>query len=77
MSISVFIKRPLLSMVINIMIIALGVMAFKSLAIEKYPDIAPPVVYVWAMYPGASADTVQKTVISPLEQAINGADNMT
>lgn len=51
--------------------------ALLNLPIEKFPDIAPPSVYVWASYPGASADTVQKTVIAPLEQAINGVDHMT
>ena len=77
MNLKIFIERPLLSIVINIIIMAIGIIAFKSLPIEKYPDIAPPVIYVWAAYPGASADAVQKTVVSPLEQAINGVDNMT
>lgn len=76
MNLKIFIERPLLSIVINIMIMAVGIIAFKTLPIEKYPDIAPPVVYIWAAYPGASADAVQKTVVSPLEQAINGVDNM-
>lgn len=77
MKIKTFIDRPLLSIVINVMIISLGVIALGRLPIEKYPDIAPPTVYLWASYPGASAETVQKSVLAPLEQAINGVDNMT
>ncbi|MBR4985485.1 MAG: efflux RND transporter permease subunit [Proteobacteria bacterium] len=77
MNVKVFIDRPLLSIVINIMLVSLGILAFFSLPVEKYPDIAPPTVYLWASYPGASADAVQKTVVAPLEQAINGVDNMT
>ena len=77
MNFKTFIERPLLSIVINIIIMAIGIIAFKSLPIEKYPDIAPPVIHIWASYPGASADAIQKTVVSPLEQSINGVDNMT
>lgn len=77
MKIKTFIDRPLLSIVINVMIISLGGIALGKLPIEKYPDIAPPTIYLWASYPGASAETVQKSVLSPLEQAINGVDNMT
>ena len=76
MTIKKFIDRPLMSMVINIMIVAVGIIAATQLPIEKYPDIAPPSVYLWASYPGASAETVQKSVVAPLEQAINGVDNM-
>ncbi len=77
MKIKTFIERPLLSIVINVMVVALGMIALKRLPIEKYPDIAPPTVYLWTSYPGASAEAVQKSVVSPLEQAINGVDNMT
>ena len=77
MNVRIFIERPLLSIVINIIILAIGLFAFRSLPIEKYPDIAPPVIYIWASYPGTSADAVQKTVVMPIEQAINGVDNMT
>ena len=76
MTIKKFIDRPLMSMVINIMIVAVGIIAATQLPIEKYPDIAPPSVYLWASYPGASAETVQKSVVAPLERAINGVDNM-
>ena len=77
MRIKTFIDRPLLSIVINVMVVAVGVIALTRLPIEKYPDIAPPTVYLWASYPGASAEAVQKSVLAPLEQAINGVDNMT
>ena len=77
MKIKTFIDRPLLSIVINVMVVAVGVIALTRLPIEKYPDIAPPTVYLWASYPGASAEAVLKSVLAPLEQAINGVDNMT
>ena len=77
MKIKTFIDRPLLSIVINIMVVAVGIIALTRLPIEKYPDIAPPTVYLWTSYPGASAEAVQKSVLAPLEQAINGVDNMT
>ena len=77
MRIKTFIDRPLLSIVINVMVVAVGIIALTRLPIEKYPDIAPPTVNVWASYPGASAEAVQKSVLAPLEQAINGVDNMT
>ncbi len=77
MTIKKFIDRPLLSIVINVMVVAVGIIALTRLPIEKFPDIAPPTVYLWASYPGASAETVQKSVVAPLEQAINGVDNMT
>ena len=76
MTIKKFIERPLLSIVINVMVVAVGVISLTRLPIEKFPDIAPPTVNVWASYPGASAETVQKSVLAPLEQAINGVDNM-
>ena len=77
MNIKTFIDRPLLSLVINVIIVALGVICAGSLPVEKYPDIAPPTINVWASYPGASADAVRKSVIAPLEEAINGVENMT
>lgn len=77
MKIKTFIDRPLLSIVINVMIVSLAVIALGRLPIEKYPDIAPPTVYLGASYPGASAEAVKKSVLAPLEQAINGVDNMT
>lgn len=77
MTVKTFIDRPLLSIVISVFIVALGVMALTSLPVEKYPDIAPPAINVWASYPGASAETVQKSVVMPLEEAINGVEGMT
>ena len=77
MNIKTFIDRPLLSIVISVMIVSVGIISLSRLPIEKYPDIAPPTIYLWASYPGASAETVQKSVLAPLEQAINGVDNMT
>ncbi len=77
MNTKTFIRRPLLSMVISIIIVLLGVISLLSLPVERYPDIAPPAIYVWASYPGASAETVQKSVVMPLEEAINGVEGMT
>jgi HAE1 family hydrophobic/amphiphilic exporter-1 len=77
MNVKTFIDRPLLSIVISVFIVALGVIALISLPVEKYPDIAPPTINVWASYPGASAETVQKSVVTPLEEAINGVEGMT
>jgi HAE1 family hydrophobic/amphiphilic exporter-1 len=77
MTVKTFIDRPLLSIVISVFIVALGVIALFSLPVEKYPDIAPPTINVWASYPGASAETVQKSVVTPLEEAINGVEGMT
>lgn len=76
MSPRTFINRPLLAIVISVIIATLGIMSLCKLPVEKYPDIAPPTIYVWASYPGASAETVCKSVIAPLESAINGVDNM-
>lgn len=77
MNIKTFIHRPLFSMVISVIIVLLGVISLLSLPVERYPDIAPPAIYVWASYPGASAETVQKSVVMPLEEAINGVEGMT
>ena len=77
MNTQTFIHRPLLSIVISVFIVLLGVISLLSLPVERYPDIAPPAIYVWASYPGASAETVQKSVVMPLEEAINGVEGMT
>ena len=77
MNYKTFIDRPRFSGVISVIIIVLGVIAMMTLPVEKYPDIAPPTINVWASYPGASAETVQKSVVMPLEEAINGVDGMT
>lgn len=72
-----FIERPVLSSVISIIIVLGGLLGLAVLPIERYPNIAPPTINVMANYTGASAETVQKSVIVPLEEAINGVENMT
>ncbi len=72
-----FIERPVLASVISIVIVIAGIIGLASLPIEQYPDIAPPTVMVRASYPGASAETIQKSVVVPLEEAINGVEDMT
>ncbi len=72
-----FIQRPVLSTVISVLLVILGVIGLVSLPISQYPDIAPPTVNVEANYTGANADVVLKSVIVPLEEQINGVDNMT
>ena len=71
-----FIKRPVLSTVISVLIVILGFIGLFSLPIEQYPDIAPPTVVVWTSYPGADAETVKNSVITPLEESINGVEGM-
>lgn len=73
----IFIQRPVLSTVISVIIVILGVLGLISLPIAQYPDIAPPTVNVAASYTGANADVVLKSIIVPLEEQINGVDNMT
>lgn len=77
MNLRFFIDRPVFSGVISVVIVLMGAIAIFSLPVEQYPDIAPPTINVWATYPGANAETVQKAVIAPLEEAINGVENMT
>ncbi len=76
MTLRSFIERPVLASVISILIVIAGIVGLASLPIEQYPDIAPPTVMVRASYPGASAETIQKSVIVPLEEAINGVEDM-
>ena len=76
MTFTTFIKRPVLSTVISILIVILGFIGLVSLPIEQYPDIAPPTVVVWTSYPGADAETVKNSVIVPLEESINGVEGM-
>jgi len=72
-----FITRPILSSVIAIMIAMVGILSMMTLPISQYPDVVPPTIQVTAFYPGANAEDVQKTVSIPLEEQINGVDNMT
>ena len=71
-----FINRPVLSTVISILIVILGVIGLTTLPITQYPDIAPPTVSVRATYTGANATAVLNSVIAPLEDQINGVENM-
>jgi hydrophobic/amphiphilic exporter-1 (mainly G- bacteria), HAE1 family len=73
----IFIERPVLSTVISVMIVILGVLAYLGLPISQYPEIAPPTVQVSATYTGASAGVIQRNVIVPLEEQINGEEGMT
>jgi len=76
MGIKTFIDRPILAGVISVVILLLGVISLVQLPVEQFPEIAPPTVSVSANYSGASAETVQKSVIVPLEEAINGVEDM-
>ena len=72
-----FISRPVLATVISVILVILGIVGIYQLSITRFPDIAPPSVAVSASYPGASAETVGRSVAPPLEEAINGVENMT
>lgn len=76
MKAKLFIDRPILAACISALILMLGIIGLVNLPMEQYPDIAPPTVQVSATYTGASAETVQKAVIVPLEEEINGVENM-
>ena len=77
MSFTNFIKRPVLSTVVSIFFVLLGIIGLVSLPIEQYPNIAPPTIQVSTTYQGADAQTVLNSVIAPLEESINGVENMT
>lgn len=77
MNLKTFIDRPVLSTVISITIMLAGIIGLMSLPVEQFPSIAPPTINVSTSYPGASAETIQKAVIAPLEEQINGVENMT
>lgn len=77
MKLKTFIDRPILSIVISVVILVAGLIGLYSLSVEQYPDIAPPTIRVSTTYSGANAEAVQKSVIVPLEEAINGVENMT
>ena len=76
LNVRTFIDRPILAGVISIMIVIVGAIGLTQLPIEQFPDIAPPTVSVRASYTGANAETLQKSVVVPLEEAINGVENM-
>lgn len=71
-----FINRPVLSTVISIFIVIFGLLGLATIPIEQYPSIAPPTIQVSTTYTGASAESVMNSVIAPLEEQINGAENM-
>lgn len=71
-----FINRPIFATVLSLIIVLAGLAALNVLPISRYPEIAPPVVSVTAFYPGASAEVVERTVAAPIEEQINGVENM-
>jgi hydrophobe/amphiphile efflux-1 (HAE1) family protein len=71
-----FIDRPIFASVVSIVLVIVGAVSFFRLPIAQYPEIAPPIINVTGQYPGASADVIAATVVTPLEQQINGVDNM-
>ena len=73
---NIFIKRPMAAFAISILILIIGIISLVSLPVEQYPDIAPPTVQVTATYTGADADAVMNSVVMPLEESINGVENM-
>ena len=77
MKLKTFIDRPILSCAISVLILILGIIGLSNLPMEQYPDIEPPTIMVSTTYTGANAETVLKSVIAPLEEAINGVENMT
>src|SRR5271165_3920430 len=71
-----FIDRPIFAAVVSIVFVILGGVSFSRLPIAQYPEIAPPIINVSGQYPGASADVVASTVVTPMEEQINGVENM-
>ena len=76
MNLRTFIERPVLSAVISITIVVVGIIGLFSLPVEQYPDIAPPTIMVSTTYYGASAETLQKSVIAPLEDQWGGGHDL-
>ena len=76
MNVRTFIDRPILSGVISVLMVLVGIIGLSQLALEQFPEIAPPTVRIMASYTGANAETVQKSVVVPLEEAINGVEGM-
>lgn len=76
MNLHTFINRPILSGVLSVFVVLLGIIGLVQLPVEQFPEIAPPTVRVSATYTGANAETLQKAVVAPLEEAINGVENI-
>ena len=72
----IFIDRPILATVLSALILVSGIMAIPNLPISEYPDVVPPSVQVTATYPGANPRTIAETVAGPIEEAVNGVENM-
>jgi hydrophobic/amphiphilic exporter-1 (mainly G- bacteria), HAE1 family len=73
----IFIERPVLATVISILLVLLGLLSLMNLPVTQFPDIAPPSIQVQAVYPGANAEVVARSVATPIEEAVNGVENMT
>src|SRR5271154_248418 len=71
-----FIDRPRFATVLSIFVMLLGLGALAILPVAQYPEIVPPTIQITTSYPGASAETIARTVATPLEQAVNGVENM-
>src|SRR5438552_535749 len=71
-----FIDRPIFASVVSIVFVILGVVSFARLPVAQYPEIAPPIINVQGQYPGATSDVVATTVVAPIEDQINGVENM-
>ncbi len=71
-----FINRPIVAIVISILMVIIGAITITRLPVAQFPEIAPPEIRVWALYPGADAETMERAVATPMEQQINGVDNM-
>src|SRR5437867_13411081 len=71
-----FIDRPIFASVLSVVFVILGAVAFVRLPVAQYPEIAPPIINVAGQYPGASAEVVASTVVAPIEEQLNGVENM-
>jgi len=71
-----FIRRPIVAIVISLLMVIVGAITIISLPVAQFPDIAPPEIRVKSLYPGADAETMEKSVVTPIEQQINGVDKM-
>ena len=70
------VNQPILAMVLSIVLLIVGAIAYRTLPVAEYPEVVPPTVVVTAQYPGASAQTISDTVAAPIEQQINGVEDM-